>query len=765
MTLPATRAEFTTAVRDHFDRAGIEFAFLFAVESTDGKDPEVCVVVNHAHLAAVEAVVRSGVLGRLVQRLDQGIPWCCYVLATGNAERPFRHLEVASDLHGTSRYGFVLTRALNEAYSVNELPVLRSGWLVVYLAAQRAETGVVSIAEEQRLRQAFECDRHYAEALLVETWGRAGAVIGEALAEDRSLHPAFSLLATEISRSRRTPRRLALRGRIEARRIVGRLRRPAGLVVQLVGPDGAGKSTMAQILEGRLAGAFRRQERLHLGPRLLPSPSRLLGRASPDPSTPHDRVSNGRLGSYMRIAYLAADTLLGWVPRVWFPRVQTGLVLLERGWDDLRIDPVRYRLGNGVRLLRLLSHILPQPDLTILLTGNPSHIAERKSELPEAEIARQIVCWRHLLQTVRRFHAEVDTTRVDAAEVATTTVVRYLAERAGDLADFTLALECLGEPHAHGRLYSVVRAGGKTRWLLPRGLGAGGPLRVGLYRPASAKHEVGALSLDLAQKSGGIGLDILALDSQVGLMPDIAAAIGTHDVELGCLLPTDPSRPQRAVFSVLERGRPIAIAKVTKTGSPELTRERDVLNALTDVSLTALVPPKPLAFFTWRRYDVLMTSIVPTSGRTDRNLGRPERYALAELARVTQWLEPVLGAAPGHIVVHGDFSAWNSSRFSTRCLALWDWEWARLGLPLEDYFHWQTQRLVHFRRGTVDALVASALKPGLDVVRMCEAAGFDASAAPHGLAASLRSGLVSTDIGSTGHALRAEALRLLEGAA
>ena len=48
------------------------------------------------------------------------------------------------------------------------------------------------------------------------------------------------------------------------------------------------------------------------------------------------------------------------------------------------------------------------------------------------------------------------------------------------------------------------------------------------------------------------------------------------------------------------------------------------------------------------------------------------------------------------MIAHGDFCGWNTSVLRNGKLAIWDWEWAHLGEPLEDWFHWETQRLVAF---------------------------------------------------------------------
>ena len=118
------------------------------------------------------------------------------------------------------------------------------------------------------------------------------------------------------------------------------------------------------------------------------------------------------------------------------------------------------------------------------------------------------------------------------------------------------------------------------------------------------------------------------------------------------------------------------------------------------------------------------------------------------------------------MIAHGDFCGWNTSVLRDGKLAIWDWEWAHLGEPLEDWFHWETQRLVAFRALSIEELVRQALVPSPELRRLCERLGLDAaSEAPTALRASLRHGITRLSAGSRGRELdvRAQALELLEG--
>lgn len=758
-----SRLVFVTRVRDALDDAGVEYAFLHNLEGADQRDSDVDIVVDRRSLDVLETVVRTGVLGRLVQRLDYDIPWCrYYVLDTADTERRFRQLDVACDPFGIGRYGDALSRAFAGRDRIDGWPVLGADVAVVYLAAKRARKGVRGTDDVAQMRSAYAA-APTAEKALTDAFGEAGTRLAHALAHDEALEGPLRAIAASIVRGRRSPSRLAQRGWFEAARVARRLTRPTGLAVVLAGPDGTGKSTLADGLESASDGLFRRVSRLHVTPGLLPPPARLLGRAGGDVTEPHARTPSGLAGSLARAGYLSTDTLLGWGPRVSIPRIRSGLVVIERGWRDLEVDPRRYRLGAGAWAVRTLGRILPKADLTLVLGALSAEIHARKPELEVDEIERQQVTWRELASRNPAHFATVQTSTPDKAlESAVDAIADRLATCVGALDQFGTAITCLGSPTAGGTEFAVLSAGGRPRWIVPRRRGAPGPLRAHLYRPASTPHRIAATLLDVRTRLGAPSGSRLVLDASVGLGPEIAELLHLDEIELAALLPTDPARTQRTVLSALHRGRPVAIAKVAPHGSAELQRELGVLAALETCSMGVLEPPRLRGSFSWRGLDVLVTTTLDIGGRTDRPIGETEEDALVELAALRRRLAPVLGGE-GAVPVHGDFCGWNSAAHRGR-LRIWDWEWAHLGEPLEDWFHWQTQRHVHFGRGTLVELVEDALSPSECLRSLCSRLGVSPEAAPASLAASLRQGLARLEPSQgQGATLRRQALSILDG--
>jgi hypothetical protein len=196
---------------------------------------------------------------------------------------------------------------------------------------------------------------------------------------------------------------------------------------------------------------------------------------------------------------------------------------------------------------------------------------------------------------------------------------------------------------------------------------------------------------------------------------------------------------KRVVLSVFHEGVLVAFAKVAEVESVKLCHERHVLEALSRAESTPIVAPTVIDFLEWRDHAVLLTGPVDTRGRANRPLESAEIAALVELARLTQHLSRAFSDDP-HIegtLVHGDFTPWNSAVLPSGRISLWDWEDARVGLPLEDFFHWEIQRLSLFDQGSVGSIVEEAVGPSRRIEEVCGALGVTTEAAATGLEAYL----------------------------
>lgn len=163
------------------------------------------------------------------------------------------------------------------------------------------------------------------------------------------------------------------------------------MVVVVTGPDGSGKTEVAQELVARVLP--RPVLHLHHRPGVLPSKTRHSGPVT----EPHAGEPYPPWLSALKLVYLWLDFALGWWLRIRPVARSGGSVVLERGWWDLAVDPRRYRLAPLGRMIRLLGRAVPRPDVTLILTADPQVLLARKQELPAEELLRQTQAWEALL--------------------------------------------------------------------------------------------------------------------------------------------------------------------------------------------------------------------------------------------------------------------------------------------------------------------------------------------------------------------------------
>ena len=279
---------------------------------------------------------------------------------------------------------------------------------------------------------------------------------------------------------------------LRLRRVLRRLRQPTGLLVAVVGPDGSGKSTLARSLPGACSGLFRRDALFHWRPGVLPRPGAFLRSPLSDPSRPHDRKPHPKAISTALLLYLWTDFFVGSWTRFYPFKARTGLVVLERGWWDVLVDPRRYRLDASPTLVKILGRLLPSPDLTLVCEAPVEVVIDRKHELAGDEVSRQTRAWRSRRTTsseVRFLDASASPEEMrDAARAA---ITEHLERR---------AIGRLG--HGWTRLPPWT----SNRWSVPRGSGRIAAASLLIYQPMSPLRRAAWELAQIVARSGGLRL-------------------------------------------------------------------------------------------------------------------------------------------------------------------------------------------------------------------------------------------------------------------
>jgi hypothetical protein len=173
--------------------------------------------------------------------------------------------------------------------------------------------------------------------------------------------------------------------------------RPLVPILAVVGPDGAGKSSVLAAVTAKLPQYFPfwSVANRHWRPELLPNIGVIAGKPQPEKDQPVlPRRTSGRF-YVLRLAYYAGDFLLGYFFKD--RPVRSGLtpVLYDRCFWDMYVDPLRFGLRSNSGMLTL-GRILPGPDVIVCLEVDPHLARERKGELSDADVERQNKAWRDL---------------------------------------------------------------------------------------------------------------------------------------------------------------------------------------------------------------------------------------------------------------------------------------------------------------------------------------------------------------------------------
>jgi thymidylate kinase len=154
------------------------------------------------------------------------------------------------------------------------------------------------------------------------------------------------------------------------------------LKIVILGPDGAGKSSVIRGLLGKLAQEGCVVKTRHLKPCFV-IPQR--GEPSAIVTDPHGRPPRSAL---LSLAKIFVWLLEEWCVTCLQDRNET-LLIYDRYYHDLLIDPKRYRYGGPLWAAKMVGKLIPQPRLWVLLDAPAQVLQTRKHEVPLEETARQ----------------------------------------------------------------------------------------------------------------------------------------------------------------------------------------------------------------------------------------------------------------------------------------------------------------------------------------------------------------------------------------
>ncbi len=627
---------------------------------------------------------------RLLQRLHYDLTGWYWVL---EKDGRIVKIDTLDDPRGIGGYAFptevALTARDDDADSVR----------AAYLTSKRLRKGITSAREWEHIRSLARSNPEQFRESLERIFGaEITPRLVEALEEGVPPDPAVWRSARMHARLRRvgSPERAASLAAKSLSHLLERAMHPTGLTVVVAGPEGSGKSTLAEALPRSCEGPFRRSLHIHWRPGVLPSLGTIVGGGAGDPSDPHGRPAHSMWGSRAVLVYYWMDFLLGSWLRVLPIRARSGLVVVERGWWDIAVDPRRYRMRVSPRMVAALGRLLPSPDLVLTLEAPVETLSERKGELPAPEAQRQMDAWRRIVpRHIPQAFVDVSESIDDAAASARDVVFERLSARAVR----RLGAGWIGLPHTLS-----------PRWILPRGPRRAAVAGPSIYQPVTLQGRIG---WELARIGASLGAFRLMPRSQPPPRT-VREALASHVPARATLAATRANHPGRYVVAVItEAGETAAIAKVAsdKEGRERLHAEAEALARLGPYLPSPVRAPTVIA-----SEDGLLL-LEATAWRPRRRpwvLPIAVAQACGELFTRTASHKGSRGAA------HGDLAPWNLLRTDGGWTVV-DWEDARDDAPpFFDVFHYLVQAHALLRhpsrkeliRGltTGDGWVGSALR-------------------------------------------------------
>ncbi|MGH4119460.1 hypothetical protein [Clostridium sp.] len=175
-------------------------------------------------------------------------------------------------------------------------------------------------------------------------------------------------------------------------RKIMRIFNPTGCMIVLQGPDGVGKTSVANVLINNFHDTFRKTAYYHLKPSL---------KAKGNPTNGSDEIKyvfdfkykptlKDKIMSYIKVFYnfIFCYTILYYF-RIAKEKIKSTFIIFDRYSMDYYIFPEAKRYYSTLKLPFMLSRIVPKSDLIFYLDCSPEEVLKRKKELPIDQIILQ----------------------------------------------------------------------------------------------------------------------------------------------------------------------------------------------------------------------------------------------------------------------------------------------------------------------------------------------------------------------------------------
>lgn len=205
-----------------------------------------------------------------------------------------------------------------------------------------------------------------------------------------------------------------------------RWRDPSGLLIACLGPDGSGRTNVIEQLSARPLAPFAQAHIMDLRPHMM----------RPKPVNPESKIPRGRLGTMAKLMMFVADYWLGYWLQIRPKLVASTLVVSNRYFDDILVDPSYYRIDRSRALARWLLPWIPRPELWLIFDVPTEVLQTRTREVAAEEAVRLRGEYRKVLRrredvVVLDAGRPVDEVNAEAERAIVAQLARRTARRLG----------------------------------------------------------------------------------------------------------------------------------------------------------------------------------------------------------------------------------------------------------------------------------------------------------------------------------------------
>lgn len=384
-----TRGDLLIGLVDFLDRRGVVYILLGRVSNFPAQvDSDVDLVISGFHPVDFSRLMLefAGQAGLRCLQVMQHETSCSYVTLSAQNHRifTFLHPDACGDYRRNGRLWLTEAEMLiGRRRSSNGFWVPADGTSLVYYLIKRLGKGVLASEHLAYIQGLYRSNPQECDTALVKHFGVMADEVREGVLGPGVVDVPLEVVTRFSRQLDALPLRESGLPRVKHRakdvlRILGRLRRPTGLIIGFLGPDGSGKSTLIEHVSRELRPAFRRYQYFHL------RPGAFFGKRQANPTAvrdPHGQVPRSSAASVVKLLVLMADYVIGYGLKVWPLKVRSSLIVFDRYLQDMQADPRRYRWSGPDWLLRTAGRLAPSPDVWVVLDAPAEVLVARKGEV------------------------------------------------------------------------------------------------------------------------------------------------------------------------------------------------------------------------------------------------------------------------------------------------------------------------------------------------------------------------------------------------